>query len=271
VPDSSRLAVLIDADNTSASHAGAILEEVARYGVPTVKRAYGDWTTQHLVRWKDELHRHAVQPIQQFAYTTGKNSTDSALIIDAMDLLYSDNVDGFAIVSSDSDFTRLATRLRESGKTVYGLGRRRTPASLVAACDRFIYLEVLGHADTAAEVTDEPDEPDDGQVPPPLPDLRDMLVAAINSTSHDDGWTSLSAVGSHVSRNHPSFDPRNYGYPKLVELARAQDFVDVEQTGDAAIRVRLTPSRPAKKSTSGKTGPVRKSTRKTAAGKGSSS
>ena len=269
--DSTRLAVLIDADNTSATHASAILEEVARYGVPTVKRAYGDWTTQNLVRWKDELHRHAVQPVQQFAYTTGKNSTDSALIIDAMDLLYSDNVDGFAIVSSDSDFTRLATRLRESGKTVYGLGRRRTPASLVAACDRFIYLEVLGHADTAAEATDEPDEPDDGQVPPPLPDLREMLVAAINSTSHDDGWTSLSAVGSHVSRNHPSFDPRNYGYPKLVELARAQDFVDVEQTGDAAIRVRLTPSPPAKKSAPGKTGPVRKSTRKTAAGKGSSS
>jgi uncharacterized LabA/DUF88 family protein len=249
VPDSSRLAVLIDADNTSSSHAAAILEEVARYGVPTVKRAYGDWTTQSLVRWKDELHRHAIQPIQQFAYTTGKNSTDSALIIDAMDLLYSDNLDGFAIVSSDSDFTRLATRLRESGKTVYGLGRRRTPASLVAACDRFIYLEVLGRAEAATAPTDEPDEsdePDDQAAP--LPDLGSMLVAAIDSTSHDDGWTSLSAVGSHISRNNPSFDPRNYGYPKLVELARAQDYVDVEQTGDAPVRVRLTSSRPAKKS-----------------------
>ena len=249
MPDSSRLAVLIDADNTSSSHAGAILEEVARYGVPTVKRAYGDWTTQSLVRWKDELHRHAIQPIQQFAYTTGKNSTDSALIIDAMDLLYSDNLDGFAIVSSDSDFTRLATRLRESGKTVYGLGRRRTPASLVAACDRFIYLEVLGRAEAATAPTDEPDEsdePDDQAAP--LPDLGSMLVAAIDSTSHDDGWTSLSAVGSHISRNNPSFDPRNYGYPKLVELARAQDYVDVEQTGDAPVRIRLTSSRPAKKS-----------------------
>ena len=119
-----RMAVLIDADNTSSSHASALLEELARYGVPTVKRAYGDWTTQNLVRWKDELHRHAIQPVQQFAYTTGKNSTDSALIIDAMDLLYSGNLDAFAIVSSDSDFTRLATRLRESGKTVYGMGRR---------------------------------------------------------------------------------------------------------------------------------------------------
>jgi uncharacterized LabA/DUF88 family protein len=268
VPDSSRLAVLIDADNTSSSHARAILEEVARYGVPTVKRAYGDWTTQNLVRWKDELHRHAIQPIQQFAYTTGKNSTDSALIIDAMDLLYSDNVDGFAIVSSDSDFTRLATRLRESGKTVYGLGRRRTPASLVAACDRFIYLEVLGRTQTATAPTDEPDEPEQSDEPddqaddeqaPALPDLGSMLVAAIDSTSHDDGWTSLSAVGSHISRSNPSFDPRNYGYPKLVELARAQDYVDVEQNGDAPVRIRLTTSRPVKKSSS------RRSTAKKAA------
>jgi uncharacterized LabA/DUF88 family protein len=266
VSDSTRLAVLIDADNTSASHASAILEEVARYGVPTVKRAYGDWTTQNLVRWKDELHRHAVQPVQQFAYTTGKNSTDSALIIDAMDLLYSDNVDGFAIVSSDSDFTRLATRLRESGKIVYGLGRRRTPPSLVAACDRFIYLEVLGRDSEAPETAD---EPDDDQVGAPLPDLGSMLVAAIDSTSHDDGWTSLSAV-----------DPRNYGFPKLVELARAQEYVDVDQSPDAPVRVRLTSSRPAKKTPARrssaakkaepeKTGSARTSGRKTAARKGS--
>ena len=268
--DSSRLAVLIDADNTSASHASAILEEVARYGVPTVKRAYGDWTTQNLVRWKDELHRHAIQPIQQFAYTTGKNSTDSALIIDAMDLLYSGNLDGFAIVSSDSDFTRLATRLRESGQTVYGLGRRRTPASLVAACDRFIYLEVLGRDQTAAPSADEQDEPDDDQAAAPLPDLGSMLVAAIDSTSHDDGWASLSAVGSHISRNNPSFDPRNYGYPKLVELARAQDYVDVDQSGDAPVRVRLM--RPAKKaaprrSQAKKAAPERANGRRTAARK----
>jgi hypothetical protein len=277
VSDSTRLAVLIDADNTSASHASAILEEVARYGVPTVKRAYGDWTTQNLVRWKDELHRHAVQPVQQFAYTTGKNSTDSALIIDAMDLLYSDNVDGFAIVSSDSDFTRLATRLRESGKIVYGLGRRRTPPSLVAACDRFIYLEVLGRDNEATETAD---EPDDEQVGAPLPDLGSMLVAAIDSTSHDDGWTSLSAVGSHISRNNPSFDPRNYGFPKLVELARAQEYVDVDQSPDAPVRVRLTSSRPAKKTPARrssaakkaepeKAGSARASGRKTAARKGS--
>src|SRR3954469_4043815 len=150
------MAVLIDADNTSASHAAAILEELARYGVPTVKRAYGDWTTQNLVRWKDELHRHAIQPLQQFAYTTGKNSTDSALIIDAMDLLYSGNLDGFCLVSSDSDFTKLASRLRESGKPVYGFGEPRTPHSLVAACDKFVYLDVLRRP----EKPEEPSEKD---------------------------------------------------------------------------------------------------------------
>ena len=139
-----RLAVLIDADNTSPKHAGGLLEELAKYGVASVKRAYGDWTTPQLNGWKSVLNQHAIVPVQQFAYTTGKNSTDSTLIIDAMDLLYSGNLDAFALVSSDSDFTRLATRLRESGKTVYGLGLRKTPASLVAACDRFIYLEVLG-------------------------------------------------------------------------------------------------------------------------------
>jgi uncharacterized LabA/DUF88 family protein len=244
VPASSRLAVLIDADNTSAAHASAMLEELARYGVPTIKRAYGDWTTQQLTPWKEELHRHAIQPVQQFAYTSGKNSTDSALIIDAMDLLWSGNLDGFAIVSSDSDFTRLATRLRESGKTVIGLGRRRTPASLVAACDRFIYLEVLG-GKTAAPAAAAVESEDEAATP--LPDLRSMLVAAIDSTSAEDGWSALSAVGSHIGTNNPSFDSRNYGYPKLVELVRAQDYVDVEHLPDQPVRVRLRPSRPARK------------------------
>ena len=249
MPASSRLAVLIDADNTSATHMSAMLEELAKYGVPTVKRAYGDWTTQQLSGWKVELGRHAIQPIQQFANTVGKNSTDSALIIDAMDLLYSGNLDGFAIVSSDSDFTRLATRLRESGQTVIGLGRRRTPESLVAACDRFIYLEVLDSRESAGE----PDEQ-----AAPLPDLRRILVAAIDSTSHDDGWTTLSAVGSHISRNNPSFDARNYGWPKLVELARAQDYVEVAQSQGEPVRVRLRPSGPAK-------GTTKKTTRKSPA------
>ena len=259
VTTTSRIAVLIDADNTSASHAGALLQELARYGVPTVQRAYGDWTTQQLVRWKEQLHRHAIQPIQQFAYTTGKNSTDSALIIDAMDLLYSGTLDAFAIVSSDSDFTRLATRLRESGKTVYGIGRRRTPASLVAAVDRFIFLEVLGDTE-AAEPADSADtagasptgtaatataeSPEDAV---PLPDLRKMLTAAVNSTSQDDGWSTLSQIGSHLGRSNPSFDSRNHGFPKLVDLVRSQDYLDVEQVGQG-VRVRLRSARPARKS-----------------------
>ena len=149
-PDATRLAVLIDSDNTTAGLTTELLEELAKYGTPTIKRAYGDWTTTQLSGWKKELLAHAIQPVQQFAYTQGKNSTDSALIIDAMDLLYAGNVEGFAIVSSDSDFTRLATRLRESGMTVYGLGRRKTPEAFVQACDRFIYLELLRGAAGAA-------------------------------------------------------------------------------------------------------------------------
>ncbi len=243
--ETARMAVLIDADNTSATHAGALLEELARYGVPTVKRAYGDWTTQHLVRWKDELHRHAIQPVQQFAYTTGKNSTDSALIIDAMDLLYSGNLDAFALVSSDSDFTRLATRLRESGKTVYGLGRRRTPPSLVAACDRFIYLEVLGRTEgvTDAEEDAETDEP-------PLPDLRRLITPAVETTSQDDGWAFLSAVGSYLTKTTASFDPRNYGFSKLSALARAQSYLEVdEHEGRSRVRLarRETPAKGTRK------------------------
>jgi uncharacterized LabA/DUF88 family protein len=263
VTTTSRIAVLIDADNTSASHAGALLQELARYGVPTVKRAYGDWTTQQLVRWKEQLHRHAIQPIQQFAYTTGKNSTDSALIIDAMDLLYSGTLDAFAIVSSDSDFTRLATRLRESGKTVYGIGRRRTPASLVAAVDRFIFLEVLGDTEAAEPAAATADGADAAEAGPtgtaaaapaespedavPLPDLRKMLTAAVNSTSQDDGWSTLSQIGSHLGRSNPSFDSRNHGFPKLVDLVRSQDYLDVEQVGQG-VRVRLRSARPARKS-----------------------
>ncbi len=258
MPANTRLAVLIDADNTSASHMSALLEELAKYGVPTVKRAYGDWTTQQLAPWKEELHRHAVQPVQQFSYTSGKNSTDSALIIDAMDLLYSGNLDAFAIVSSDSDFTRLATRLRESGKTVIGLGRRRTPASLVAACDRFIYLEVLGNANEAAPAGTEGEDED----ATPLPDLTRILMTALNSTSQEDGWSALSAVGSHINRNDPSFDPRNYGYPKLVELVRAQNFVDVEQQPGRPVRVRLRSARPTKKAPAAKKSVAKKATRK---------
>ena len=234
--------MLIDSDNTTASLTTEPLEEIAKYGTPTIKRAYGDWTTQHLVGWKEELLRHAIQPVQQFAYTRGKNSTDSALIIDAMDLLYAGNLEGFVLVSSDSDFTRLATRLRESGMTVYGLGRRSTPAPFVAACDRFIYLDLLSEA---------PPEParrpsDDEEPTPEPPDLKRLLSTAISSTSKDDGWSNLGEVGSYLSKSHAAFDPRDYGHTKLGELARAEAYVDVKDvpgpTGLHQLWVRLKPT-----------------------------
>ncbi len=252
-----RLAVLIDADNTSPSHAAAILEELARYGIPTVKRAYGDWTTQHLVRWKDELPRHAIQPIQQFANTVGKNSTDSALIIDAMDLLYSGNLDAFAIVSSDSDFTRLATRLRESAKTVYGLGRRRTPTALQNACDRFIYLEVI-----TEQGADDAKDAGAATEAPPLPNLRKILTTAVDSALQDDGWARLSAVGSYLNTAYPSFDPRNYNFSKLSALARAQPYLDVTPGPGTSLLVRLARS----EGTAEKAAPAKKAAAKRSRG-----
>ena len=248
--ETTRLAVLIDSDNTTASLTTELLAEIAKYGTPTVKRAYGDWTTQHLVGWKEELLRHAIQPVQQFAYTRGKNSTDSALIIDAMDLLYAGNLEGFALVSSDSDFTRLATRLRESGMTVYGLGRRSTPEPFVAACDRFVYLDLL---------SPEPQEsahpaPTDEQPTPPLPNLKRLLSAAISSTSKDDGWSNLAEVGSYLVKSHAAFDPRDYGHTKLGELVRAEACVEVKQvpgpSGPSQLWVRL-------KATAPKAAPIR--------------
>ena len=178
--------------------------------------------------------------MQQFAYTTGKNSTDSALIIDAMDLLYAGNLEGFVIVSSDSDFTRLATRLRESGMTVYGLGRRNTPAPFVAACDRFIYLDLL------IEEPPEPARPSGDEAPtPPPPNLKRVLSTAISSTSKDDGWSNLGEVGSYLSKSHAAFDPRDYGHTKLGELVRAESYVEVKDvpgpTGLSQLWVRLKP------------------------------
>jgi hypothetical protein len=240
-PRDARLAVLIDADNTSASHADNLLEEIAKYGTPAVKRAYGDWTDNHLVRWREQFMKQAIQPVQQFAYTKGKNASDSALIIDAMDLLYSGNLDAFAIVSSDSDFTRLAMRLRESGATVYGLGRRKTPEAFQSACDRFIFLENLGAPEGV--------EGDAGDEPaPPLPDLRTLMTKAIESTSGDDGWSTMSAVGNYLGKTEKSFDSRNYKFAKLSTLAKAQDYLEVKAaTESTPMRLRVRPA--AKKAT----------------------
>ena len=237
--DGTRLAVLIDADNSTANVTQALLDEIAKYGTPTVKRAYGDWTTPNLGGWKDELLEHAIQPMQQFAYTRGKNSTDSALIIDAMDLLYDGNLEGFVIVSSDSDFTRLATRLRESGKTVYGVGRRNTPTAFVTACDRFIYLDLLTEESQPAAVP----APDERKAPP----LRPLLETAIASTAEDDGWSRLSNVGSYLSKRDAAFDARDYGHSKLGELVGAQSYVEVRNErgtgGESQLWVRPRPTR----------------------------
>lgn len=224
--DQTRLAVLIDSDNTTAKLTGRLLAEIATYGTPTVKRAYGDWTTQRLVGWKSELLLHAIQPIQQFAYTQGKHATDSALIIDAMDLLYAGNLEGFVIVSSDSDFTRLATRLRESGMTVFGMGRRDTPAPFVAACDRFTHLDLLG-PEPQALAGSTPSTPT-----PAPPKLKPTLSSAISSTAKDDGWSNLGEVGSYLSKSHAAFDPRDYGHAKLGELVRAETYVRSRRSPD---------------------------------------
>ena len=185
-PSTDDLAVLIDADNAQASIASELLAEISRYGTARIRRAYGDWTTPNLSGWKEVLHNLAIQPIQQFRFTVGKNATDSALIIDAMDLLHRGSLDGFCLVSSDSDFTRLATRIREAGLSVYGFGEKKTPKPFVAACDKFVFTEILRPA-----AVDSPD-----QASPQEP-LQPALAAAVNAAAREDGWAALSTVGSH--------------------------------------------------------------------------
>ena len=219
-PDSDRLAVLIDADNAQPGVIGELLAEVASYGTATVKRAYGDWTTPQLGRWKDVLHVHAIQPVQQFSYTSGKNATDSALIIDAMDLLHGGRQDGFCLVSSDSDFTRLATRLREAGLAVYGFGERKTPKPFVAACDKFIYTEILKRAETAGAAAAAPGAT--------LKQLGPALRSAIAAVDQEDGWAPLGQVGTWLLKHDPSFDPRNFGFKKLSDLVRAQSDLNLK-------------------------------------------
>ncbi|WP_395683969.1 NYN domain-containing protein [Dokdonella sp.] len=223
---STKLAVLIDADNAQPAVVEGLLAEIAKYGTATVKRIYGDWTGPQLKGWKEALLTHAIQPIQQFRYTTGKNATDSALIIDAMDLLYSGKLDGFCIVSSDSDFTRLAARVREAGLVVYGFGEKKTPTPFVSACDKFIYTEILVAKD---------DEEDETVAPRSAAQLKQdtrlvaLLRNAVDASSDDSGWANLAPVGSTIAKQAPEFDPRNYGYKKLSELIAASDLFEVEK------------------------------------------
>ena len=225
-----KLAVLFDADNVPASHVREMLNEIAKYGAPTIKRIYGDWTKPNLGSWKGVLLENAITPIQQYSYTTGKNATDSAMIIDAMDILHSNKVDGFCIISSDSDFTRLATRLRESSKMVIGMGEKKTPRPFIVACDKFIYIENLGSEDEEAQ-DDIPEEtviqPATGVSDPKKPQapkekigysIIKLLRTTIDDLADDNEWVSLAEVGSLLLKKRPDFDPRNYGFQKLTPL-----------------------------------------------------
>jgi uncharacterized LabA/DUF88 family protein len=241
IENAARLAVLIDADNAQPSITSGLLAEVAKYGTAHVKRAYGDWTAPNLKGWKDHLLAQSIQPIQQFAYTRGKNATDAAMVIDAMDLLYSGRFDGFCIVSSDSDFTRLAARLRESALTVYGFGERKTPKPFVAACDKFIYIENLTFD------TDDDDENAGGAPAKGVPakparpkpasaaqlkndhGLVNFLLNAVEAASDEDGWAPLAGVGNIITNQRPDFDPRSYGYGKLSDLITATTLFDTDR------------------------------------------
>jgi uncharacterized LabA/DUF88 family protein len=227
--DQLRFAVLIDADNAQFAVIDNILAEVAKYGVASVKRAYGDWTTTSLNGWKEKLNEHAIQPIQQFRYTTGKNSTDSALIIDAMDLLFSGRLQGFCLVSSDSDFTRLATRLREAGMSVLGIGEKKTPRAFVKSCDKFVYTEILRSEDKTEGSALQPPAKKDARELRADARLVKLIRSAVESCAQEDGWAFLSRVGYAVVKQSPDFDSRNYGYRKLLSLVVATDLFEIQE------------------------------------------
>jgi uncharacterized LabA/DUF88 family protein len=238
-----RLAVLIDADNVPYSSVREMLAEIAKYGTPTFKRIYGDWTKQTVSGWKTVLLENAITPIQQYSYTSGKNATDSAMIIDAMDILYSGRVEGFCIVSSDSDFTRLATRLREAGMKVIGIGEKKTPTPFISACDKFIYLEILKPAEmipkpvlvqkvrskAKAKIKESPiavNNEDTGNI---NKGLSRIISNSINDLADENGWAFLGDLGNLILRKQPDFDPRNYGFKKLVPLIKSFDQFEIDE------------------------------------------
>jgi uncharacterized LabA/DUF88 family protein len=220
-----KLAVLIDADNAQPSIVEGLLAEIAKYGTANVKRIYGDWTVPGLKGWKEVLLQYSIQPIQQFRYTSGKNATDSAMIIDAMDLLYTSKFNGFCIVSSDSDFTKLASRIREAGLFVYGFGERKTPKAFVSACDKFIFTEVLRIKDDDSETISRKTTSELKQDTK----LVNLLRNSVEASSDDSDWAHLASVGSNIAKQAPEFDPRNYGYKKLGELVVATKLFQIEE------------------------------------------
>ncbi len=232
-----RLAVLIDADNIPYSNVKGMMEEIAKYGTPTFKRIYGDWTKPTLSGWKTVLLENAITPVQQYSYTIGKNSSDSALIIDAMDILYSGQVDGFCIVSSDSDFTRLATRLREAGMQVFGIGEKKTPSPFIASCNKFIYLEILKSATkpkvnpVKSRITSAPVKKNISTVSAIDESLVKLISESINDIAEEDGWVYLGVLGNLILKKKPDFDSRNYGYKKLIDLIKKIKEIEVDARG----------------------------------------
>lgn len=240
-----RLAVLIDAENVPYKNIRGILEEVAKYGTPTLKRIYGDWTNSSLSGWKNFLLENAITPIQQYSYTSGKNSSDSALIIDAMDILYSEKVDGFCIISSDSDFTRLATRLREAGMKVIGIGERKTPNAFIAACDKFIYIEIINtpvkNGDTYMNDHHKEDvvEQESKAYSVEIGDnIINLISASVNDVADDNGWAFLADVGNLISKKQPDFDSRNYGFSKLTPLVKSLKCFQIEERESSNSRIK---------------------------------
>jgi uncharacterized LabA/DUF88 family protein len=242
-----RLAVLIDADNIPYSNVKGMIEEIAKYGTPTFKRIYGDWTRPTIAGWKSVLLENAITPVQQYSYTRGKNSTDSAMIIDAMDILYSGKVDGFCLVSSDSDFTRLATRLREAGMKVIGIGERKTPSPFIVACDKFIYLEIINASPVVSEPLIEKKkrgnpvqkrqkiEDNDPQIQ--LRKAKRLISNSITDLADENGWAYLGDVGNLILKKQPDFDPRNFGFAKLTPLIKSLDFeIDERDSGQNHIK-----------------------------------
>lgn len=245
-----RLAVLIDADNIPFSNVKGMLEEIAKYGTPTFKRIYGDWTKPTVSGWKSVLLENAITPVQQYSYTKGKNSTDSAMIIDAMDILYSGRIDGFCIVSSDSDFTRLVTRLREAGMKVIGIGEKKTPHPFIVACDKFIYLEIIAASSASAEAPAEAparekpvvkkrkkEKKEDNDPVAAARAVKRLISASISDLADENGWAFLGDVGNLMLKKQPDFDPRNFGFPKLTPLIKSLDFeIDERESGQTHIK-----------------------------------
>ncbi|AXT49977.1 NYN domain-containing protein [Aquimarina sp. BL5] len=231
-----KLAVLIDGDNIPAKYLKEMMEEITKYGTPTIKRIYGDWTKPYLAKWKNVLLENAINPIQQYSYTTGKNATDSAMIIDAMDILYSEKVNGFCLVSSDSDFTKLAMRLREAGVVVYGLGEKKTPDPFIVACDKFIYLEIL-NKDT--EKKDGKEKSEKSNLDKITPKVMRLLRNSVSDAADEDGWAFMGDVGSLILKKQPNFDSRNFGFEKLTPLFKSLTQFEIEQRDQSNRKFKL--------------------------------